>query len=272
LILVFHVVYGAEYAVEGDVYGPSSYADETRVGPNNQPIWTIERKFASPEGTRVYVLPAWDVSLATSVDWKHSQGSVLTQEFELGLPYRFQVDYELRGDNEEEHWGFQGQSVELRYAFADWGRLPGNPALQAEYSQRLRGEEPSSAEGRLQLGDEFHEWQWGVNLAYEHATTGDVDHEAHLSAAVVHPLLDGRLSLGVEGLVKRETDDQGSRWWGQLGPTVYVKITPRLGFAATAQGGMGNAAPDIEIVGLVSYHFGLTAEAEGLTPLTERIR
>jgi len=25
--------------------------------------------------------------------------------------------------------------------------------------------------------------------------------------------------------MKRETDDDGSRWWGKLGATVYVKIT-----------------------------------------------
>src|SRR5262249_6791080 len=115
-------------------------------------------------------------------------------------------------------------------------------------------------------------WQWGLNFFYEHATTGDVDHEADISAAVAHPLLDGRLSLGVEGLAKRETDDEGSRYFGQLGPSVYFKFLPRLGFVAAAFGGMGTDAPSVEIIAILSYHFGLTPEAEMLTPAKEQVR
>jgi hypothetical protein len=57
----------------------------------------------------------------------------LSQEIELGLPYRFEIGF-------ENHAGLAGSraaesraSVEARYAFAKWGALPLNPAISGAY-------------------------------------------------------------------------------------------------------------------------------------------
>src|SRR5712691_10630321 len=56
-----------------------------------------------------------------------------TQEIEVGLPYRFNVAIE----NDIEHYGDETQlrsfSIEARYAFADWNKIPLNPTIFAEY-------------------------------------------------------------------------------------------------------------------------------------------
>jgi hypothetical protein len=57
----------------------------------------------------------------------------LTEEIEIGLPYRFGVAFEIsqerfRGDTDN-----RSVSLEVRYALADWNKIPLNPTLFAEY-------------------------------------------------------------------------------------------------------------------------------------------
>src|SRR5437763_11335511 len=56
-----------------------------------------------------------------------------TEEIELGLPYRINIATEV----DVEHYGDETQvrsfSIEGRYAFANWGKIPLNPTIFAEY-------------------------------------------------------------------------------------------------------------------------------------------
>src|ERR1700737_3908829 len=56
-----------------------------------------------------------------------------TEEIELGLPYRINIATET----DVEHYGDETQvrsfSIEARYAFANWGKIPLNPTIFAEY-------------------------------------------------------------------------------------------------------------------------------------------
>ena len=56
-----------------------------------------------------------------------------TQEIEVGLPYRFGIAIE----NEIEHFNDEtvnaNFSIEGRWALADWGKIPLNPTIFAEY-------------------------------------------------------------------------------------------------------------------------------------------
>src|SRR5256885_14675806 len=56
-----------------------------------------------------------------------------TEEIELGLPYRINIATEV----DVQHYGDETQvrsfSIEARYAFANWGKIPLNPTLFAEY-------------------------------------------------------------------------------------------------------------------------------------------
>ena len=58
---------------------------------------------------------------------------LLTQEVEIGLPYRFGVAFEnsieaFRGHTQERTF-----SIEGRYALADWNKIPLNPTIFVEY-------------------------------------------------------------------------------------------------------------------------------------------
>ena len=59
--------------------------------------------------------------------------NLFTQEIEVGLPYRFGIAIE----NEVEHFNHEtvnaNFSIEGRWALADWGKIPLNPTIFAEY-------------------------------------------------------------------------------------------------------------------------------------------
>lgn len=84
-----------------------------------------------------YVLPPGAILAATIYDGMALRHELpdhrITQEFEIGLPYRFNVAMEA------ELQAFHGTtqattiSVEARWALADWNKIPLNPTLFAEY-------------------------------------------------------------------------------------------------------------------------------------------
>lgn len=87
--------------------------------------------------TTSYVLPPWTVY--TGLDYELTSPRMgrpthlFTQELEMGLPYRFGVAVEnnveaFHGDVQESTF-----SVEARYAFANWNKIPLNPTFFAEY-------------------------------------------------------------------------------------------------------------------------------------------
>src|SRR5207244_12138101 len=79
-----------------------------------------------------------------------------TEEVELGLPYRINVATET----DIEHYGDETQvrsfSIEARYAFADWGKLPLNPTIFAEYKigggRILHDEGPPTPAHKFEIG------------------------------------------------------------------------------------------------------------------------
>jgi hypothetical protein len=85
----------------------------------------------------------------------------LTEEIEIGLPYRFGVAFEVsqerfRGDTDN-----RSLSLEVRYALADWNKIPLNPTLFAEYkfgTGRILHEErpPEAAMGMEELARSTH--------------------------------------------------------------------------------------------------------------------
>src|SRR6059036_2953020 len=95
------------------VTGTNDLVEETLFGPNLQPEWTAHRRFTN---ARVYVLPPWQIETEISWEGKFLRGerplNKLTQEIEVGLPYRLQLDYEASEGNfvhEEkplQHWRY----------------------------------------------------------------------------------------------------------------------------------------------------------------------
>ncbi len=147
--------------------------------------------------TTAYVLPPGSVYAAFiyegDVFHEGKPDHLFTEEVEVGLPYRFGIALENRverfaGDTENSAF-----SVEARYALADWGKIPLNPTLFAEYrfgTGKILHEEgpppppgkeeeggppdlPDAYEFRLLLSQEFGERvEWAFNAFFERENVG----------------------------------------------------------------------------------------------------
>src|SRR5205823_10441122 len=101
-----------------------------------------------------------------------------------GLPSRFQIDlYQNWGINEEGGSFYKGSSIELRYAFANWNKIPLNPTLYAEWY--FNNNAADRYEFKLLLGETFGQrWNWAGNLTFEQETGNAREREFAVSTAL----------------------------------------------------------------------------------------
>jgi hypothetical protein len=96
----------------------------------------ISRTRFSPLVT-AYVLPPGAVYSGITYEgdaFRHGPPNHLfTEEVEVGLPYRLGAAFELSQERFDGDFQNKSFSVELRYALADWNKIPLNPTLFAEY-------------------------------------------------------------------------------------------------------------------------------------------
>jgi len=202
------------------------YKDDELIGDYAQPRWTAQRLFP---GTRIYVIPKGEVDFEQWFRFEnpkhHGPTTVTTQsEIEFGLPNRFQLDIYLntKHDINTSEPSSTGASAEIRWAFADWGKIWGNPALYLEYTTMSGG--PDLVEGKILLGDSFAPgWHWGVNLSIEQQTSGTKTTEKQFTGGISHTVIDHVLDLGVETRLGW-TSAAGSRSHNdrdhQIGPSI----------------------------------------------------
>ncbi|HSS16381.1 MAG TPA: hypothetical protein VLQ29_05310 [Candidatus Dormibacteraeota bacterium] len=166
--------------------------------------------------TNAYVLPPGEIysSVIYELDSVHFRNPDhhWTLECEIGLPYRFNLAFETdiqRYDGDLQASTF---SVEGRYAFADWNKIPLNPTIFAEYktgigdilhdegaptpakkfgpggfdtSQQI----PNAYELRLLLSQDFFDRiEWALNTFFEQETSGDRGREWGIAQSVVTPI------------------------------------------------------------------------------------
>ena len=255
--------------------------------------------------TTAYVLPPW--SVYTSAIY---QGDALrfnrpdhqfTQEIELGLPHRFGLAVEntieaFRGTTQERTF-----SIEARYAFADWNKIPLNPTIFAEWKFGIghilhdegppepmpKGEAeeflnernplPDAYEVRLLLSQDFYEKvEWAFNAFFEQEVTGDRGREYGFAQTAVVPLLPNeRLKAGVEMQFTAFTDkgirgDPSYRFI--LGPTISWKPTSNTRFDVSPLFGVTADAPRASVFAVFSMLFGGPGEAEAEAPTSTRNR
>src|SRR5215472_12312454 len=125
-------------SVTNEVNRPGWLRAEQFVGPYQQPEWTTARRFPS---TRVYLqqMP-WNTGFEQWVRFRHFKDGMdetrFQEEFEVGFPHRFQLDlYETWAVDQDGRARQDEYSAEVRYALADWGKIPLNPTLYLEYAQ-----------------------------------------------------------------------------------------------------------------------------------------
>ena len=232
--------------VEGERWSP--FRDSDLIGEYGQPRWTSRRLFPT---TRVYVLRPgqFDFEFWQRVKTpKNGPSKVETQyEFEIGLPGRFQFDYYLVTDRtgSDGTTDIAESKYELRYALADWGKLPWNPTLYAEWKSVSGG--PDGYEAKLLLGDEVAPgWKVGANLVYERNVSGDLANEYQVTLGVSRTIIDEKFSLGGEvrasltdvhgdrGDFEKELEIGPSLQWRPV-PNMHVDFAPLIGIGSDSR-------------------------------------
>ena len=240
------------------VTGPA-LGEETLIGPNKQPEWTTARRFVR---TRGYVLAPWQFSADLGYEVRRpgedEERHRLRQELELGLPYRFQLDYEARGETESggSEWDLASQSVELRWALAEWGKIPTNPTLFAEWT--FIRHEADAYELKLLFTDELApRWHWGVNLFFEQQVGDHREREVAASGGLSYSVVDRRFGVGVESKLTSETanDEDGYHTFLQLGPSIQWRICPRVRLDVAPLFGIVHEAPLAELFVILGFDF-----------------
>lgn len=228
-----------------DVVGhrPSGLREEDRVGPNEQPRWTAHRRFPT---TRVYVIPPWQVDveywLRTKIPRDGRSEFEHRQEIEIGLPYRLQFDYYLIESHEVGGEVYVDQSFELRYAFAKWGRIFGNPTAYFEWIHQTGDDRPEKFEVKLLFGDELApRWHWGNNFIWEQEAGGARETVVEWTPAISYTVIDEVLSVGAEGKLEIAAAKPNRNEYQEnlrLGPSLqwrpfkrlHIDLAPLFGF------------------------------------------
>lgn len=256
-------------------------SDGTLVGPYNQPAWTTTRPFV---GSRSYVLPEGQVELEQWVRWRGRKDEKDTYRFlhelAVGLPGRFQLDIYERwhvepDDNNHQVAEHEGVQIELRWAFANWGVIPLNPTLYAEWVQRGSHPEPNVYEFRLLLAEQIgSRWFWAANVAFEQETGGERETEWAFSQALSTPLIERKLNVGVEMLLRTSTvhDGRGDpEWQFLIGPGMQWKPTNRTFVNVVPLFGANRDAPHVEFYVNMGFMFGDRAGPGGIgSPISTR--
>jgi hypothetical protein len=249
-----------------------------------------------------YVLPPWSFffgELFEGQGFRHDPPDYLfTQEIEMGLPYRFNVAAESKWERFNGGGGAETVSLEARYAFADWNKIPLNPTIFAEYKfgvGTIRHEEvppppgggeeeesgppkvPDAYEVRLLLAQDFFERvEWAMNWFFEKENTGDRGREWGFSQAAMTPILlaDERLKVGIEMEYRNITtkDTRGDPVNSfTIGPTLAWKPTEHTRLDISPLFGCTHDSPVADVFAAFSWFFG-GEHAEAEAPVSTRFR
>lgn len=245
-------------AIEVTGQAPDLLSQQSAVGPYQQPEWTTKRAFSN---SRVYVLPPGTVEVVQfwTPEWKDGNiEHAFREEVEIGLPYRFQLDlYQNWGIKEGDSF-YKGSSVELRYALANWGKIPLNPTLYGEWN--FNNNAADVWEVKLLLGESFAKrWNWAANVTFEQETGGERERELQITSALSYAVVDGRINVGIEALWERKTA-AGSRndpeYEMLIGPSVHVRPTRNTYITAAPLFGVTKDSPDAAIFIVAGFQFG----------------
>jgi hypothetical protein len=217
----------------------SSNSQFDTVGEYNQPVWTTTRMFSS---TRAYVMQQEDaVKFEHWFDFRARRNGTtetrMREELAFGLGNRLELDLYSHsvydGSSSDQTFNNKGVSWEIRYALADWGKIPGNPTLYFEH-KLFKGRQ--GIEPKLLLSDRIGntDWIWATNLIYEANLGGgsanDKEREYAVTASV-GKVINSRLMLGLTAHV-RKYDYDTYLTETYIGPAVNWKITDRARLSA----------------------------------------
>lgn len=297
LVVVIAAFSATSYAEETPTYSlapvmvQSTPESQEPVGPYNQPRWAARGRFSTD--TDVYVLPPYlfyvDLDYEVTIPRHGNTDHLFTQEFELGLPYRFQIAFENNVEVFHNFTQVPFQTVEARYALADWGKIPLNPTLLAEYKfgigKNFEGHEdadspaphvPDSFEVRVLLGEQVtRRLQWAMNIFHEQEIGGDREWETGFSQALSYAIRDDYLKTGLEMEFVRRSD-AGTRAHPtnefDIGPNFTLKPGKRTRLDLAALLGTTSQSPSAKIFAVFSFYFGKEEDSEASEPVSTKNR
>lgn len=255
--------------VVGDVTVDASdvLMEDAPNGVYGEPEWVQQRRFSL---TRIYVQQdPGHVGVETWFRTRHYDDGTTTlrskNEIEIGLPGRIELDiYEnLVDEDDGEGWHQEEVALELRYAFADWDKIWGNPTFYFEYAFRADG--PDVIEPKLLFGGDFCKgWHWGANFIYEREVWGDEPgKEWGFSAGISKTLVDSCFSIGLEAQVtKPESEDSELI----AGPSIQWRPTDNSHVDLVALAGITDNAPNAECWFILGFDFGAGEKHGGYKP------
>ena len=263
----------------------SALNEEAPVGPYQQPEWTTQRRFAT---TRVYLQQQpGEVGVEQWVKTQWPKGDKsncqFQEEVEIGLPHRFQLDIYENWDvgpvdaNQYVPHGAvmqDGISTELRYALADWGKIPLNPTLYGEWTFRNHAIGADRYEVKLLLGEQIApRWHWGCNVVFEQEIGQVRTREYSASTAFSYTLIDRKLSVGVEAKIENEApaDDTHIPIEVDVGPSIQWRPTPNSHIDIVPLFGATSDSPRLELWIVAGIDFGPGGERkQPLAPISTR--
>ncbi|MCA9557865.1 MAG: hypothetical protein H6704_30555 [Myxococcales bacterium] len=236
------------------VKGHRGLVEEDRIGSYKQPRWTARRRFPT---TRVYVRPegqfAFEYWLRSTADLENFGKANAKKyrsiyEWEFGLGNRLQLDLYLTAE-QKGHGPIEiaKESIELRYALADWGEIWANPTLYFEAGRH--NAEENFVELKVLLGGEMAPGlHSGLNLVLERVVGGPETHEYKVTGGISKTIVDTQLSIGAEAEVEL-IDDKDNRFdfiekkyvvgpsisW-QPSKHIHLLLTPLFGIAQEKAG------------------------------------
>jgi hypothetical protein len=237
--------------------------------------------------TQTYVLPPFTVYAGLEYELTSPRrglpDNLFTQELEVGLPFRFGIAME---NNEDAFSGSTRESTtsfEMRYALADWNKIPLNPTVFAEYKVGIGPLNETAEVGSQEQGDEgdqgpgrtpnayelrlllAQDWcdkvEWALDGFFEQEVSGDRGREWGFAQTLAVPLLheQERLKLGVEMQYSNHTDhDTRSRpvQLFEIGPSLAFKPTRHTRIDLVPLFGTTNAGPDLQLFVIFSAVLG----------------
>ena len=256
----------------------SEVAEAQPADESGRPEWTSHRRFGN---TRVYIQTA-PGEIGVEQWWRvqdHRHGLIshrLQEEIEIGLPWRMQLDIygNIEGD-QDGRFHFDNLALELRYALADWGKIPLNPTLYAEYKIRDSDYGPDVFEFKLLLGTDLTpHLHWGFNFSREADLGGERDVEWELTQGLSYTVIDQRLGVGFEmeygdESVQNERGHPERRFL--IGPSIQVRPTKNTHLDLVAMWSTTQDGPNFQGFVIFGIDFGkIGGVANHYTPMSSR--
>jgi hypothetical protein len=280
--------------VEGRPYG------EELVGPYGQPRWSARGRFTA--NTDVHVLPPFsfylDLDYHGTFPRVGKSDHLFTQEFEIGLPFRTQLAFEMNEERQNGRTQVPFATIEGRWAPANWGKIPLNPTFFAEYNfgtgkqypvqpgqnaERESGDAavgdavrqqtkniPNAYELRLLLGQEIGKYvEFATNIFFDQDLQADREREIGFSTASSFAIRGEALKAGLETSYQN-VSHPGARSKAknlfELGPSFTIKPSPHTRLDLAPLFGVTSDSPHLDLFVIFSVDFGTGAATEVESP------